>query len=371
MFDDNEFDCRTPQEWLSLGRIDNDTYLVPGIAFLKASKDKESDYQWVEVAVCNYNPVTSCFLVKKISEINKVELIGEYWIPRIYLMFLAENPKIFVKRILAALKLRRETEFHLRYNFYINQMFTQNLPILDSQSIEIILNKAVKNYSQYQMFISEVTQDIISNYHHTFNELTFREVIPKYPDIFSNINIPEKKKMKISEKGYEYDGIVMFEELRFQFCNHTFMTKKEIVLALVGIILELIKIEDMRLYKLKRIEASRLEEFVKTQEESVKYVSMNVHKTLTEDLCRVIRSGLRECNKGWYNIYENDWHIYENSKMKKFMIQVHYRMQDSLRFMVEKGLSSFSQLIVELCKPAMDLNDEYIWENDLSSSIFK
>ena len=33
--------------------------------------------------------------------------------------------------------------------------------------------------------------------------------------------------------------------------------------------------------------------------------------------------------KGWFNIYEDNWHIYQISKMKKFMETVKFMMQAS------------------------------------------
>ena len=34
IFDDTEYDCRTPQEWLQLGVVDNEQKPVPGKALL-------------------------------------------------------------------------------------------------------------------------------------------------------------------------------------------------------------------------------------------------------------------------------------------------------------------------------------------------
>ena len=48
-------------------------------------------------------------------------------------------------------------------------------------------------------------------------------------------------------------------------------------------------------------------------------------------LCTRVTSSLRDVGKGWFNIEENKWEVYEISKLRKFMELVKFAMQDSLR----------------------------------------
>lgn len=62
-------------------------------------------------------PVKSNKKKKLIRVVTSLENTGDcihYWIPRIHLMFLAEDPKIFSQRIISALQERRIVESHLR-----------------------------------------------------------------------------------------------------------------------------------------------------------------------------------------------------------------------------------------------------------------
>jgi dynein heavy chain len=42
-----------------------------------------------------------------------------------------------------------------------------------------------------------------------------------------------------------------------------------------------------------------------------------------------IRTSLRDVGKGWFNIHETNWEVYQISKMKKFMEMVKFNMQVS------------------------------------------
>ena len=40
-----------------------------------------------------------------------------------------------------------------------------------------------------------------------------------------------------------------------------------------------------------------------------------------------IRTSLRDVGKGWFNIHETNWEVYQISKLKKFMEMVKFIMQ--------------------------------------------
>lgn len=40
-----------------------------------------------------------------------------------------------------------------------------------------------------------------------------------------------------------------------------------------------------------------------------------------------IRTSLRDVGKGWFNLHETNWEVYQRSKLKKFMEMVKFSMQ--------------------------------------------
>jgi len=62
--------------------------------------------------------------------------ISQYNVPRIRLLFAAEDPLVFAERVARAFALRRETESLLRYNLYIDCMPMDGVPRLDQCSVD-------------------------------------------------------------------------------------------------------------------------------------------------------------------------------------------------------------------------------------------
>ena len=66
---------------------------------------------------------------------TRMELPNQYWVPRVCLMFSAENPLTFAKRVTEAFQKRKETESFLRYNLYIDCMPMEGVGELDQASL--------------------------------------------------------------------------------------------------------------------------------------------------------------------------------------------------------------------------------------------
>ncbi|NXN94695.1 DYH1 protein, partial [Rhinopomastus cyanomelas] len=78
LFDDTEYDCRTPEEWISLGLEpgSHDRKPVPGKALLPTDdvlghedpKSQKLIYKWTDVGVLVYDKETMLYLVHKVDE---------------------------------------------------------------------------------------------------------------------------------------------------------------------------------------------------------------------------------------------------------------------------------------------------------------
>ena len=40
-----------------------------------------------------------------------------------------------------------------------------------------------------------------------------------------------------------------------------------------------------------------------------------------------VRTSLRDVGRGWFNLHESDWEVYEVSKLKKFIEMIKFNMQ--------------------------------------------
>uniref|UniRef100_A0A674I6L3 Dynein axonemal heavy chain 1 n=1 Tax=Terrapene triunguis TaxID=2587831 RepID=A0A674I6L3_9SAUR len=236
IFDDEEYDCRTPEEWLLLGLEpgSQDRKPVPGKALLPTDdqlghedpKNHELIYKWVSVGVLDYDKETKLYLVHKTNKRGMVRdeegrpiLNGgvtpegraplmpcQYWVPRVRLLFLAEDPHVFAQRVVSANTLCKETQALLRYNLYVDCMPVDGLRSIDEKSLGRMkqlamstshLRKEIRVLNCLQCLEKEVSLD----YERTMNKIIFDGVITSKPQTFSYVTLPEKEEEKVPERG--------------------------------------------------------------------------------------------------------------------------------------------------------------------------
>lgn len=66
---------------------------------------------------------------------TRVKASGQFWVPRIRLMFRAEDPRIFAERVAEAFESRHVFEAELRYNLYVDCMPMDGVGELDQASL--------------------------------------------------------------------------------------------------------------------------------------------------------------------------------------------------------------------------------------------
>nr|CAD7442365.1 unnamed protein product [Timema bartmani] len=100
---------RLEEEWLSLGEVQGVMFPVPAEAFIPVKSRSGESYGWATVAVQSYNKDTREYTVLPLDDSDTTRQL-----PRIYVMFKAEDPRNFAARIKDALDRRREAENLIR-----------------------------------------------------------------------------------------------------------------------------------------------------------------------------------------------------------------------------------------------------------------
>uniref|UniRef100_W5KGW7 Uncharacterized protein n=1 Tax=Astyanax mexicanus TaxID=7994 RepID=W5KGW7_ASTMX len=237
IFDNEEFDCRTPEDWLALGfELDStDHKPVPAKALLPTS-DNISDtgteqYMWQSVGVLDYCPEKKQYLVQKADPLGRIRdrngkpavpgaqrnkdslLAGQFWVPRIRLMFCAEDPRIFAQRVQFALNSRKTTEAMLLYNLCVDCMpFSSVTPTLDPTSLQRIRDFTLSTPERMKRLEKEVEL----HYNRTMNKLSFDWVVQNKPEEFSYITLPQE----------EPESVPQSVEQQFVLSGHEFATAK-------------------------------------------------------------------------------------------------------------------------------------------------
>ncbi|XP_069792874.1 dynein axonemal heavy chain 1 isoform X2 [Narcine bancroftii] len=405
VFDDEEFESRTPDEWLELGYEEGskERKPIPGNALLpKDDKlghdDPKSDslgYKWFFVGVLDYDKEKKLFLVQKANSYGlirdeknrrvvnggitetgeRLELPSQFWIPRVQLTFSAEDPVIFTKRVAQAHFLRQKTEALLLYNMYIDCMPIDGLRFLDNKSLKNMKKWAFstpgfRDKSALPNYFKSIEQEVLLDYNRTMNKITFDHIVLSDPKQFSYVILPDKKEIKVPSKGLVQLPDYSFHQKRKAFSFNTLL-KPEVIVALCKVRAECNKVAAMSLFFVTLIKSVRIEEFEQIQSQAHAQIQLFLSDSWINTLKKVLRSSLWDVRKGWFNLHESNWEVYRKSKLHMLMEMIKYNLQDSLRYLVQDSLVNYTQMILDACYSSLNCSKDMQWGDDLINSNFK
>ncbi|XP_071830856.1 dynein axonemal heavy chain 1-like isoform X2 [Apostichopus japonicus] len=405
VFTDMEFDCRTPTEWLAMGVQGGERKPIPAKALLPAwdapekldPKDPSLEYEWFEVGMLDYDTETQQYLVQKtdmngrvLDEDGEVVVNGgfaedgsralrtdQYWVPRVRLMFAAENPTDFAKAVHDAFHLRKQTEALLRYNLYIDYMPMDGVGELDPETLKRMVKwaKGAPSLSKNKSlddYIHTLEKELNIDFCRAMNRITFDKIVGGNPDMYSFVTLPEPVVEVAPETGFHPDvPSYPFEEQYDNFAFNSLLTREEAIFAMNKVRAECNKVSAMSLFHVPMTKYLRLEEFEQTQSQASSQVQLFLKDSWIATLRAAIRTSLRDVGKGWYNLHETNWEVYQRSKLKSFMEMVKFCMQDSLRYLVQDSLVSFTQMLLDAAFSVLELSGEMEWGMNLIHSQFK
>uniref|UniRef100_A0ABM5FKF8 Dynein axonemal heavy chain 1 isoform X2 n=1 Tax=Pogona vitticeps TaxID=103695 RepID=A0ABM5FKF8_9SAUR len=406
IFDDEEYDCRTPEEWLLLGVEpgSEDRKPIPGKALLPTDdvlghedpKSRKLIYKWIDVGVLDYDEKMKFYLVHKtnrmglvrddkgrcilnggVTEEGRTPLMPcQYWVPRVRLLFLAEDPRVFAQRVISANNLRKKTQALLLYNLYVDCM-----PVDGMQSIE---DKSLQRMKQMAMDTSRLRKGshVLSRLHllgkeasldfeRTMNKINFDKIVSSKPQTFFYVTLPEKEDEKVPQKGLIEIPEYPYNEQREAFIFVSLLTRPEVIMALCQVRDECNKTAAMSLFHSTLTKYGRLEEFEQIQTQTFSQISMFLKDTWINTLKIAVKSSLRDIGKGWYNLYETKWEVYQMSKLHQLMELIKFMLQDSVRYLVQDSLVNFTQLFVDACYSVLNCSEDMDWGSDLVNSPYK
>uniref|UniRef100_A0A8I6GJB4 Dynein, axonemal, heavy chain 1 n=1 Tax=Rattus norvegicus TaxID=10116 RepID=A0A8I6GJB4_RAT len=352
VFDNEEFDCRTPTEWLNMGLEPDAQYRkpVPGKALLPTDD-----------ALGHGRPPL---------------LDTQYWVPRIQLLFCAEDPRVFTQRVVQANALRKNTEALLLYNLYVDCMPTEGQRVINEQSLSKIKQWALSTPRMRKgpsvlEHLSSLAREVNLDYERSMNKINFDQIVSSKPETFSFVTLPEKEEEKVPNQGLVSVPEYPFREQKEDFTFVSLLTRSEVITALSKVRAECNKVTSMSLFHSNLSKYSRLEEFEQIQSQTFSQVQMFLKDSWISTLKVAMRSSLRDMSKGWYNLYETNWEVYLMSKLRKLMELIKYMLQDTLRFLVQDSLGSFAQFIGDACCSVLECIDDMDWGEDLINSPYK
>ncbi|NXX05401.1 DYH1 protein, partial [Larus smithsonianus] len=300
----------------------------------------------------------------------------QYWVPRVCLLFLAEDPQVFAQRVAFANSLRKKTQALLLYHLYVDCMPTDGLNSISEKSLQKMKLLAMhtpklKKEERVLDYMCCLEKEVRLDYEHTMNRLSFDRVITSKPQMFSYVTLPDKEEKKVPEKGLICIPDYPFDERQAYFNSVSLLTGPEVILLLTQVQDECNKAAAMSLFNSTLANHVCLEEFEQIQTQTFTQVQMFLKDTWIHTLKTAVKSNLRHAGKDWYNLEQSRWDVYQMSKLHKLMTRIKFMLQDSLRYLVQNSLISFTQLLLDACHGILNCSQDMEWGDDLINSPYR
>ncbi|XP_061731227.1 dynein axonemal heavy chain 1 [Nerophis ophidion] len=394
IFDNEEYDCRTAQDWLSMGIApgSSDRKPIPSKALLLADDTEmfvddqappSLEYSWHLVGVLDYNEEKCQYLVEKVVQNSKLkdeesclQTGNRYWVPRIRLLFSAEDPRVFVQRIQFAMHQRENTEALILYNLIVDCMpIWEKTPSLDPQCLYNIKKRALSGHGLkldiVQKFVEGLGKEVKLDYDRTMNRFILDKMVKCDPQEFSHIVVPQKEPEHVPLIGCVTVPRFSYKKNRAAFITKSMLTEPQVIYTLSEIRFECNKLATMKLFNVSLTKPLRLDEFEANQAQMQTQISLFLREAWMITVTYSLRHNLGNIGKGAYNMSESKWDMYMVTKLNKLMAVVHYNLQDSLRNLVEDSLLCLSKLIMDACCSVHTCPDDLAWGDDLITSPYK
>ncbi|XP_069004796.1 dynein axonemal heavy chain 1 [Embiotoca jacksoni] len=392
IFDNEDYDCRTPEDWLAQGSAEGSLGRKPihAKALLltddeipsDVSKSTSLEYCWHLVVVLRYSKEKCQYLVQKVQQKSSQtdeehKRIGhKYWVPRIRLLFSAEDPHVFVERLQFALRLRENTEARIFYNLSVCCMpIWQGAPSLDINSLQRIKKFALSapglRLKDLEKCLGELEKEVKLDFDRTMNRLTLDKVVMSNPEEFSHITLPQKDPEWVAPKACVPVPGFNYKKNKAALVFKTMLTKPEAMCVLSEVRAECSKVATMRLFNITCIEPLRLDKFEIMQSQIHNQIHLYFREAWLVRLSNSIRYNLENIGKGAYDVNVSRWDMYKFSKVYKLMVMLRLSLQDSLRYLVQDSLISLTQWLLDACHCVLTCPQELVWGINLITSPYK
>jgi dynein heavy chain len=336
LFDDSEYDTRTPEEWLAVAKATKPgSSLAPAKGLIAG--------RWVPCAVTGYSEQTRRFTVVREDTHEQTSL------PKVLLLFSAEDPFAFVARVKAALAARAMAEAQLRYQSFVASMPLDDAQISKERAAAILMlacnterMRGLRGRTKH--LLQEASRDlsvatnklVFASHWRGAAEWAFDARGPEALDLPSHNSAAAATCSRLERAQ-------SFELLRNDFLLRSFFSRTETVSVLLKVRQECLTVAQSNAFVTRITKSFRLEEFEQLQVSNMTtFATVAVRDTWISMIRNAVTNSLKGLGKGWYNLDETRREVYEISRLKKFFDSIRFMMEDALHFMMEDSLANFA-----------------------------
>ena len=350
-FDSYDFDVRNPEEWIEMAGGE----MIPAMA-LRRSQVETGVFDWKSVLISSYDCNRHAF-----TGLWDDETQAPVEISKINLVFGAEDPFQFAKRVAFAHQRRKYAESLIRYYFYIDNMPTEEIPTLNSEQKEKIVRKSTnvrymnKNINPEN---SPLIYEICLEFAKTMNKIVFNKHLNSSGKelILSKLTLPPAPPAK---RPARYAMVQIpkhdFSDQFSNFCFKSLYIKEEVVGSLEKIKDQCLSASEKEIFNVNFTKTMRLEEFRQIQMGAISQVALYLN-AWKDNISSIISMSFQDMGKGWFNLLESLKEAYDLSKLKKYLTMVKVMMQDSLYTMTHRSLYKFVNALTLFIPDSVQIN---------------
>ncbi|KMQ95378.1 dynein heavy chain axonemal [Lasius niger] len=382
LFDDEEYDCRTADEWINLGIIDGVRYPLPATVFVEKIIHKErifdrddktlsNLFSWFPAAITDYDNKRKLWTVLTLDALKR-----KFLLPRIYIRFFGEDPRKFAQRIANAVKQRQIAEISIRYHFYLDCMLVDGMSTLDEKQQDIIILSATRQGSIKceSKHLFSLMDEVVLEYRRVMCDLMWRPLIEKQPEMFNFImwkEINDIREFDAPKTGKICTEMEDFTKTKNFFHWIVLYVVPEVHEAMQCVATECIHVSNMNLFIPNYGKSIYLSEFKSQQHQETGTVIKYLKETWVEKITQSVRLCLRDIGKGWFDLEQRRHDVYNVMKLKRFMDLIAYRMQNALRNLVEKSIALYLEMLETPALCTLNIDENFTWGDDLVNTQFK
>ncbi|OAD57478.1 Dynein heavy chain 1, axonemal [Eufriesea mexicana] len=343
IFDDEEYDCRTTEDWINLGIIDEKLHPLPASVFVPRFRSEDEVFSLDDDHLNNLFSWTN-------AAVTQFDHKRKLW---------------------SVLTLDgRKRKF--KYNFYLDCMQMDGMKTLSEDQKENIIRLITNSSKLKHAKIMSLMEEVCLDYQRTMCDLMWRQMIQLNPEMFKFITwTPDVEPMRVPEKGKIDTGMKNFLKVKKYSHWISLYVHEEVYDAMVCIEKECTQVSSMNLFATSYGKQLTLSEFEDLQIQTTVTVIKYLKEPWLEKITKSVRMCLRDLGKGWFNLEQKYHAVYDVMKLKRFMNLTTLRMQYALRILVENSIKLYRDIMVTPALCVLDVDESFTWGNDLINTQFK
>lgn len=365
-FDNTDFDTYSPEAWLKLGEVEGEeNYPLPAKAFLPYNKGL-MQYKWQNAAITTYNSNTHKWTVLILED----ECV--YEVPKIQIMFLAEDPFIFKERLKHAIQMRNQAEHLIMTESLIDCVLWQNLHENHVYEHKLV-DKLMANVKTDAAFYHRLKTEIYLVYERLMTSYEFEKIVKLLPYDFAEYKVDvlieslpqvHPSARNLNERQFVKSLLIDINERRNRVLNWCLFYTAKGIEAMLRVAAECQYIETLFIFVCSFSKPLGLNEFLNCQQQQSTTVTSYLRKQWPSKVSFGIIKALRALGKGWLDISLKNFKVYQVCKISRFILQVKLRMQESIQVLLETSIKAFTNLLGDPCKKILTIDENYQWTND-------